>query len=461
MTSTRAPLTQAQRAKAAQQARAAEARAARTAAAAPPVAQPRRRPAAAPAAPRARAPRPAVAVVPVKRIFAAAQTDYFLLLGVTLFLVIFGLVMVLSSSTIESFSDDEGFFGRFARQGLFAVVGIPLMLIASRMPITFWKKWAWHFLVFGGFLQLLVFVPGIGFGYGGNNNWIRVGESFSAQPSEFVKVALIVWIASVLAVRQDELDDWRRVAFPILPIAGTALVLVMVGKDLGTASVMVMIVLGCLYFAGVRLKHLFVALAGVAVLALFFSTIGSSRSSRVSIWLNGCADLSVAECWQPLHATWALAAGGIFGKGLGNSVAKWNWLPEASSDYIFAIIGEELGLIGALVVLALFVVLTIAFVRVLRGARDPFARIVTAGVMVWTIGQAFVNIAVVLGVLPVLGVPLPLISAGGSALIATLLGIGVVLSFARSGAARPEAVVEQTPAERSRMLAAQRVRSRA
>jgi cell division protein FtsW len=399
-------------------------------------------------------------VVPVKRIFAAAQTDYFLLLGVTLFLVIFGLVMVLSSSTIESFSDDEGFFGRFARQGLFAVVGIPLMLIASRLPPIFWKRWAWHFLVLGGGLQLLVFVPGIGFGYGGNNNWIRIGESFSAQPSEFVKVALIVWIASVMALRQNTLDEWRRVALPIAPIAAIAIGLVMIGRDLGTASVMVMIVLGCLFFAGVRLRHLLVASLGVGLVALFFSTIGSSRSSRISSWLSGCVDPSVAECWQPLHATWALAAGGLFGKGLGNSVAKWNWLPEASSDYIFAIIGEELGLIGAIVVLVLFIVLAIAFVRILRASRDPFARIVTAGVMVWVIGQAFVNIAVVLGVLPVLGVPLPLISAGGSALIATLLGIGVVLSFARAGSAEPQDDVVQTPAERSRMLAEERVRSR-
>ena len=449
MTSTRTPPTQAQRARMAQQAKAAEARAARMPAAS-----------AAPPAPPAARSRPTVAVVPVKRIFAAARTDYFLLLGVTLFLVIFGLVMVLSSSTIESFSDDEGFFGRFARQGLFAVVGIPLMLIASRMPPTFWKRWAPQFLLLGGALQMLVFVPGIGFGYGGNNNWIRIGESFSAQPSEFVKVALIVWIASVMALRQDSLDEWRRVALPIAPITAVAIGLVMIGRDLGTASVMVMVVLGCLYFAGVRLRHLFVASLGVGLLALFFSTIGSSRSSRIDSWLSGCADPSVAECWQPLHAMWALAAGGLFGKGLGNSVAKWNWLPEASSDYIFAIIGEELGLIGAIVVLALFVVLAISFVRILRSSRDPFARIVTGGVMVWVIGQAFVNIAVVLGVLPVLGVPLPLISAGGSALIATLLGIGVVLSFARTNSAEPRDEVVQTPAERSRLLAEQRVRSR-
>lgn len=391
----------------------------------------------------------------MRRIFTAENGTYFLILGVTLFLVIFGMVMVLSSSTIESYNDDEGFFGRFLRQGLFATAGIPLMLIASRMPPGFWKRWAWPALVMGGALQLLVFVPGIGLGYGGNTNWIRVG-GFTAQPSEFVKIALIVWMASVLARKQDLLSDWTHAALPIGPVAFAAIAFVMVGRDLGTASIMVIIVLGCLFFAGVRLRHLAVAALGVAVLALLFSTVGSSRASRIGSWLAGCTDSSVAECWQPLHATWALAGGGLFGKGLGNSVAKWNWLPEASSDYIFAIIGEELGLIGAVVVLLLFVVLAVGFVRVIRTTRDSFARIVTSGVMVWVIGQAFVNIAVVLGVLPVLGVPLPLISAGGSALISTLLGIGIVLSFAR--APSDAAPVVQTPAERSRLLAAERRR---
>jgi cell division protein FtsW len=157
-----------------------------------------------------------------------------------------------------------------------------------------------------------------------------------------------------------------------------------------------------------------------------------------------------------MHGKWALASGGIFGVGLGDSKAKWNWLPEADNDYIFAIIGEELGLVGAIVVIALFIVLAIAFMRIIRTHPDPFARIVTSGVMVWIVGQAFVNIAVVLGALPVLGVPLPLISAGGSALLSTLLAIGVVLSFARTPASATDTAVEQSPADRSRLLAAQR-----
>lgn len=405
-------------------------------------------------------PGPSTARIPLRRIFAAENSNYFLLFGVTLFLVIFGLVMVLSSSTIESYIAEQGFFGRFARQGLFAVIGIPLMLVASRLPAVFWRKWAWPALLIGGGLQLLVFVPGIGIVSGGNRNWIAIG-GFTAQPSEFVKIALIVWVAWILSTKQSVLEDWRHVLLPIAPISAAAIGFVLIGGDLGTAAVMILILFGLLYFGGVRFRFLAVGAAAVAVLAYLFSKANSSRTSRIEIWLNGCtADDYSGYCWQPEHANWALAAGGWFGKGLGNSVAKWNWLPAASSDYIFAIIGEELGLIGAIVVLVLFIVLAIAFVRIIRASTDSFARIVTSGVMVWVIGQAFVNIAVVLGVLPVLGVPLPLISAGGTALIANLLGIGIVLSFARTTRAFPEPTIEQSPAERSRMLAAQRLRSR-
>lgn len=410
---------------------------------------------------------PASARVPVKRIFSAQSSNFFLLLGTTLFLVIFGLVMVLSSSSVESFTADEGFFGKFLRQGMFALIGLPLMLVASRAPVGFWKRWAWPGLILGGVLQLLVFVPGIGYGYGGNQNWIRIGTSFTAQPSEFVKVAVIVWVAWVLSTKQDALSDWRQVLMPVGPVAGAAIGSVLIGNDLGTASIMLLIVFGCFFFAGVRLRFLAVGLLGVAVGAVLFASTSGSRSSRIGIWLNGCTDLDYqGACWQIDHAYWALAGGGIFGTGLGNSVAKRGWLPHADNDYIFAIIGEELGLIGATVVLLLFVVLAIAFIRIIRSTNDSFVRIATAGVMVWTVGQAFVNFAVVLGVLPVLGVPLPLISTGGSALIATLLAIGIVLSFARAGN-KPEPRVEtpaapptQTAADRSRMLAADRARGR-
>ena len=389
---------------------------------------------------------PFIARVPVGRLFAAEHRNYFLLLGTTLFLVAFGLVMVLSASSIESHLDENTFFGEFQRQGFYAIVGIPLMLVASRMPPRFWKRWAWPAVMIGGAMQVLTLI--FGYSYGGNRNWLEIGP-VSVQPSEFVKIALVVWIAWVLSTKQHLLGDWKHVALPIGPIALAAIGLVLIGNDLGTATIMIALVLGCMYFAGVRLRYLGVTILALGLLGTMFAFTSASRSQRIMVWLQGCSENDAANlCWQVQHGWWALAAGGVFGVGLGNSDTKWNWLPEASNDFIFAIIGEELGLIGALVVLVLFIVLAIAFVRIIRASRDTFSRVATGGVMIWVVGQAFVNIAVVLGVLPVLGVPLPLISAGGSALIATLLAIGVVLSFARDPNATAAALDTPRPARR-------------
>ncbi len=208
-----------------------------------------------PGAPRP-ATRPGVVVVPVRRIFSAENRNYFLLLGTTIFLVLFGLVMVLSASSIESFTSAGDFFARFLKQSLYAVIGIPLMLVASRMPVTFWKKWAWTALVASGALQLLVFTP-LGIENGGNRNWISIA-GVGAQPSEFVKIALILWVSWVLSTKRDLLDDWRHVLLPIGPVAGLAIGMVLIGNDLGTSFILLMIVLGCMYFAGVRLRFLFV-----------------------------------------------------------------------------------------------------------------------------------------------------------------------------------------------------------
>lgn len=376
------------------------------------------------------------AVVAVKRVFAAETGSFFLLLGTTVFLVVFGLIMVLSSSSVESMSQNGSFLTAFLRQGTYALLGIPMMLVASRMPISFWKRWAWPAILLGCVLQLLVFVPGLGYGYGGNQNWIKIG-GFTAQPSELVKLALVVWLAWIVTAKKDLLNDWKHVALPIAPVAGVAIGFVLLGNDLGTAVIMLSVVLGALFYAGVRLRIIGTAIVVIGAIGVGFASLSDSRTARIEAWMSGCSEKSdfSSYCWQTVHGWWALADGGILGSGLGGSRAKWNWLPEADNDFIFAIIGDELGLIGSLVVLILFVVLAFAFVRIMRTATDPFAKVATGAVMIWIIGQAFVNIAVVLGVLPVLGVPLPLISAGGSAMIASLLAIGVVLSFAR---VRPE-----------------------
>lgn len=391
---------------------------------------------------------PAAAVVAVKRIFAAETGNYFLLLGTTLFLVVFGLIMVLSSSAVESYTTSGDFFNRFVRQVLFAALGVPLMLIAARMRSSFWKRWSGVFLLIAVGLQLLTVATPLGVERGGNKNWISIG-AFTGQPSELVKLAVVTWLGYILARKQPVLDNWRELVMPIVPMAAAAIGFVLLGGDLGTSIIMTAIFFGAVFFAGVKLRILAIPTALIIAAGAIAAFGSNSRRDRIAAFMSGCTsgDNYSNSCWQTVHGWWALASGGFFGVGLGNSKAKWSWLPEADNDFIFAIIGEELGLLGAILVLVLFIVLAISFVRIIRANTDPFARVTISAVMVWIIVQAFVNIAVVLGILPVLGVPLPLISSGGSALVTTMVAIGVVLSFARKA---PEAVLPAFPAGRLR-----------
>jgi len=374
------------------------------------------------------------------RVFKAEGANYFLLLGTTLFLVVFGLVMVLSSSSVDSYLADAGFFGGLLRQGIFALVGVPLMLVVSRMPLTFWKRIAWPALIVSCLMQCLVVFTPLGVTVAGNTNWLSFG-GVQFQPSEAIKVALVIWLGMILSQKEDKLDEWRHVFIPVFGVGGGAVLLVMIGGDLGTVMIMAGLLFGALFYAGVRLRLLAIPIVIGSAGALVLALTSQNRLTRImSFVTEGCTELNgaiSAACWQPLHGTWALANGGIFGVGLGNSKAKWSWLPAADNDYIFAIVGEELGLIGAIVVLGMFILLAFAFLRIMRSSTTIHARITTASVMVWIVGQAFVNIGVVLGVFPVLGVPLPLISAGGTALLTTLVAIGIVLSFARGD--QPEA----------------------
>ena len=363
-------------------------------------------------------------------VFRADSSNYYMLLGTTLLLVFIGLIMVLSASSVDSFLKDDNFFMGFLRQGAYAIAGVPLMLLASRVPATFWRKWARVFVLAGIALQMLVVFSPLGVDSGGNRNWLAIG-GFTFQPAELLKLALALWVGIMLPVTMEKYGTTWRVLRPLVP-AAIIIVLILVGGDLGTVLVMVAMTMAALYFAGVDWKLMMIPLSIGAFGVLMMALISPNRMSRILSFLGApCVDDSGA-CWQPLHGTWAMASGGIFGVGLGNSRAKWSWLPAADNDYIFAIVGEELGLIGAIVVIALFIALTVIFLRIIRAAEDPTTRIVTGAIMVWLVGQAFLNIAVVLRLMPVLGVPLPFVSAGGTALLSSLVGVGVVLSFART-----------------------------
>ena len=366
--------------------------------------------------------------------FRAESIYFYRLAGLTGFLVVFGLVMVLSSSSIDSLVANRDAYYIFSRQFLYALIGLALMLVIASLPVSFIRNRVGLVLMIGFALQLAV--PFIGISVNGNTNWLSIA-GFTLQPSEFLKLALIMYMGWFISNREFEMDNPQRVLYPLLAVGGGALLLVMFGRDLGTAVIFSFIIFGTLVMAGAPGKILGrLALVAIGLAALATAT-SASRMARITAWLNPGSASSDAFNWQFEHGTWALAAGGVFGVGLGNSKMKWSWIPEVENDFIFAVIGEELGLVGAMVVIGMIALLIASLIRVMLRAQTTFARVTTLGVVIWILSQSAVNIAVVLGVLPVLGVPLPLISAGGSSLIATLAGIGLVLAFEKDNHRQP------------------------
>ena len=368
---------------------------------------------------------------------------YYVLLAATVALIVIGLVMVLSSSSVEAIRHNRSSYSVFARQAEFAALGVPLMALAIRLPIRTWKLLAWPMLLAGIAALLLIFSP-LGVVVNGNRNWLDLGGDFRVQPAEGAKLALVVWAATVLARKRPLLNRMGHVLVPVAPVAMLVIGLVLAGHDLGTALVLMALTGALLYSAGapLRIFALAGALAGLLVYALINGQASGNRSGRIDAWLN-CTDY-YDTCWQSVHGKWALATGGWWGVGLGASREKWAWLPEAHNDFIFAIIGEELGLVGTLLVLALFAVLAIGLLRVVIRSSDLFVKVATGGVLTWVIGQAAVNIGAVLGLLPVVGVPLPLVSNGGSALVTTMVALGMVIGFARRESGAAEALAGRT-----------------
>ena len=368
----------------------------------------------------------------------SAVSSYYLIAGASAMLVVLGLVMVLSSSSVDSLTATQGAspYSIFFNQARFAIVGLPLAWVAGRLPPSAYKRFAWPVLAFALVLQMLV--PFLGVEVNGNKNWLPVAGQ-TIQPSEFAKLALAVWLGVVLARKRPLLDRWLHVLVPGVLVALAAIGLVLLGSDLGTAIILTILVAGALFVAGVPLR-MFTVAAVLAVAAVSqLAQLNESRLRRISAFFSSDCDKQ-NECYQTTRGMYGLASGGWTGLGLGESREKWSYLPEAHNDFIFAILGEELGLLGTLLVLALFGVLAVAMTRVIRRHTDPFVQIATAGIAAWILGQALINIAVVIGLLPVIGVPLPLVSAGGSALITTMVALGVVLSFARHEPGAAEAL---------------------
>ena len=364
------------------------------------------------------------------------RTLAIILVTVVGMLVALGVAMVQSAGQVVAVANGLNPWAGALRQGSYALVGLLGMVLMSQVSTRFMRRASWALLALGFLFQILVYTP-LGYEAGGNRNWLQIGP-FSAQPAEFMKFVLLIWVATILTAKDPLLRRWQHVWIPVVPVVALSMFINVLGGDLGTLMILGALIFGCLYFAQIRLRILAgvaaIAVAGVAVMTL----IKPNRVYRLTHFFEvDCltdVEHAMDMCWQSLNGFWALSAGGVFGVGFGNSKAKWQWLPEAETDFIFAIIGEELGLVGTLAVLCLYLVLAVVCIALINRFTTSFARILTGGAVVWISVQMMVNIAVVLGYAPVLGVPLPFVSAGGTSLISTLLCIGAVLACVREEA---------------------------
>ncbi|MGV9874247.1 putative lipid II flippase FtsW [Streptomyces cellulosae] len=386
-------------------------------------------------------------VTRARRAWDRPLTAYYVILGGSLLITVLGLVMVYSASQITALQMSLPGSYFFRKQLLAAVIGAVLLLVASRMPVKLHRALAYPILAGAVFLMALVQVPGIGVAVNGNQNWLSLGGSFQLQPSEFGKLALVLWGADLLARKQDKrlLAQWKHMLVPLVPAAFMLLGLIMLGGDMGTAIILTAILFGLLWLAGAPTR-LFAGVLGVAALlgAILIRT-SDNRMARLACLGATEPRTGPVDCWQAVHGIYALASGGIFGSGLGASLEKWGELPEAHTDFIFAVTGEELGLAGTLSVLALFAALGYAGIRVAGRTEDSFVRYAAGGVTTWITAQAVINIGAVLGLLPIAGVPLPLFSYGGSALLPTMFAIGLLIAFAREDPAARMALAMRQP----------------
>ncbi|AWZ05948.1 MULTISPECIES: putative lipid II flippase FtsW [unclassified Streptomyces] len=382
----------------------------------------------------------------LRRAWDRPLTAYYLIFGSSLLITVLGLVMVYSASMIKALQLGLGDAYFFKKQFLAALIGTGLLLIASRMPVKLHRALSYPVLAGTLFLMVLVQVPGIGVSVNGNQNWISLGGPFMLQPSEFGKLALILWGADLLARKgeKDLLSQWKHLLVPLVPVTFLLLGLIMLGGDMGTAMILGAVLFGLLWLAGAPTRMFAAVLAFAGVLVVLLIKTSPHRMDRlecIGATEPGKNDL----CWQAVHGIYALASGGWFGSGLGASVEKWGQLPEAHTDFIFAITGEELGLAGTLSVLALFAALGYAGIRVAGRTEDPFVRFAAGGVTTWITAQAVINIGAVLGLLPIAGVPLPLFSYGGSALLPTMFAVGLLIAFAREEPAARAALAMRKP----------------
>jgi cell division protein FtsW len=389
----------------------------------------------------------------LRGLLARPLASYYLLISSAGLLLVIGLTMVFSATSVKAYAEDGNPFAALTKQAVFAFIGLGAFWICQRLPGSTFRSLGAVVLGFSLFLLLILDgllawakIRDLEVAHLGpleaHLNWLYLGP-IQLQPSELAKFGLVLWGADVLARKGAALGWWRELATPLFPAVG--LLYVLVGyNDLGTMLPVLAIVVGLLWAAGVRLRIFatlsVVGLAGVGLLIAAASQGGGSgtanaenyRLARITSFFNPPEGCKLDDCYQSLQARYAIDHGGWFGVGLGKSSLKWNWLPEAHNDFIFAVVAEELGVVGCTVVLTLFAVLTYSGLRIARRVEDPFRRLAAASVTTLLVSQVVINVGGVVGLLPITGLPLPFISDGGSALVVTLASVGMLASFARA-----------------------------
>lgn len=345
-------------------------------------------------------------------------------------LLIVGLIMSFSASIVDAAEVGDPFIV-FKRQVSWALVGVPIFFLVASLDVAIWRRLAWPMIIVGLLGLILVLTP-VGLSRQGSQRWIAFGP-LVFQPTELVKLATPLWLADVLS-RKRPLDgspfEVRHLLLPAMPLLAFQVILVMLEPDLGTSLLLAFIVGIVLYAEGLELRWFGLGVGVVASFGLIAAVQAPYRLARLQGWLDPEAD-PLNSGFQLLQSLYALGSGGWFGLGLGSSRGKWNFVPNPETDFVFAIIGEELGLVGASVVLLLFAALLVIGLRIARTAVTPFGRTVAWVITAWIVGQGLLNVATVTGLLPITGVTLPLVSVGGSSMLSTLVGLGILASVAR------------------------------
>jgi len=382
---------------------------------------------------------------PVSRL-AAMPTAPALVVLITV-LCIAGLVMVGSASPVISMITYNSPWTIFFRQVLWMVVGVGALLICARIDYRVWRKWTIPLLVGTLALLVIVLMPGIGVTAGGSARWIGFGQ-LRLQPSELMKLAMVVFAADIVVKRSDRLAPAKQIIAPVIGVLVLSAGLIIEQPDMGTAMVLSCIAFGVLFMSGVPLAPLTKVLFGFGLVAVVFGLGDSYRRDRILSFVNPGAHQAGSgyQVWQSLVG---LGSGHLFGLGLGGGREKWGTLPNAHTDFIFSVVGEELGLVGAVVLLLLFFALAWYGFRAAGRAPDRFGSLLAVGVTIWITSQAIINIGAVIGVLPVTGIPLPFISFGGSSLVITLAAVGILLNIAMQ-----ERVAPRSRPQRRRLVRA-------